>query len=133
MEVPPQRRGDETSFLVSCNGSCQSIDIKVKGNRYDTGFELFAQEDDKPTIDINDAYSISCIECENFCSSLNDNSYGGEHSCENLSTSKDSFFVTVYTRYSHDELKITFKGGNILNITNIGKKLKMSFSLQIAQ
>ena len=101
----------------------------MKGNRYDTGFELFAQEDDKPTIDKNDA---TCTECENFCSSLNDNSYGGEHSCENLSTSKDSFFVTVYTRYSHDELKISFKGGNILNITNIGKNFKMSFSPQIS-
>ena len=92
--------------------------------RYDDGFELFALEDKKPTIDKNDA---TCTECESFCSSRKDYSYGSEKTCENLSSSKDSFFVTVYTRYSHDELKVTFKGGNILNITNIGKKLKMSF------
>ena len=128
MEVPPQRRGDETSFLVSCNGSCQSIDIKVKSMRYEAGFALFAQEDEKPTIDKND-YHGTCTECENFCSSRNDRN---EKTCENLSTSKDSFFVTVYTCSfcNHYELEITFKGGNILNITNIGKKFKISFAPQ---
>ena len=105
LNIPPQRTGEETSFLVNCNGSCKGIDIKVKGIRYDTDYELFALEDDKPTIDKDDA---TCDECKSFCSSRNNYNYGSEKTCENLSTLKDSFFVTVYARYSHQELIIIF-------------------------
>ena len=118
VDIPPQSKGEETSFLIKCNGSCQGIDIKVKAIQYDYDYELFALVDDKPIIDEDDA---TCAECDNFCSSRTDYSYGSEKTCENLSTSRDSFFVTVYARSSHQELIIQFAGGNILNITEIGK------------
>ena len=124
MDIPAQSKTEETSFLVSCNGSCDGIDIKVKGNPYRTEVELFALEEEKPTIDIDDA---SCVECETFCSSRNTQTYRSEKTCENLSTSSDRFFVTVYARYSHEDLTITFSGGNILNITQIGKKFEKYF------
>ena len=120
LNIPPQSKGEESSFLINCNGSCEGVDIKVTGKRYDTGFYLFALEEDKPTID-DSSYEASCRECENFCSTMD--SYGNEKSCKNLSTSKDRFFVTVYAQYSHESLTIEFIGGNILNVSNIGRML----------
>ena len=120
LNIPPQSKGEESSFLINCNGSCEGVDIKVTGQRYDTGFYLFALEEDKPTID-DSSYEASCRECENFCSTIDN--YGNEKTCKNLSTSKDRFFVTVYTGYSHENLTIEFIGGNILNVSKIGRML----------
>ena len=118
LNIPPQVKGEESSFLINCNGSCEGVDIKVTGQRYDTGFDLFALEEDKPTID--DA-SSSCRECENFCSTVDN--FENEKTCRNLYTSKDRFFVTVYTQYRHENLTIEFIGGNILNVSKIGRML----------
>ena len=75
-------------------------------------------EEDKPNIDRDDA---DCIECANFCSSRTSYSYGSKKSCENVATAGNSFYVTVYAKYSHEELKLTVEGGNILNITKFGE------------
>ena len=112
--IPSQSMGEETSFLISCNASCVGVDVKVKGSLYDTGYYLFALEGDKPTIDSKNA---SCAECVDFCSSRY---YYSHEVCRNLSTSDDKFFVTIYARYSHQNLTIEVTGRNILKVSETG-------------
>ena len=115
--IPSQSMGQETSFLISCNASCEGVDVKVKGSLYDTGYYLFALEGDKPTMDSKNA---SCAKCADFCSSSYDYTYAGEKACRNLSTSDDKFFVTIYARYSHQNLTIEVTGRNILKVSETG-------------
>ena len=118
MDISAQSTGDETSFFVTCKGPCKGVDVKVEGRRYDSDFELFALEHDKPSIDRDDA---TCVECADLCSSRTSYSYGSEKSCENIETASNTFYVTVYARYSHQDLKLTIEGGNVLNITKFGE------------
>ena len=118
MDISAQSKGEEKSFFVTCDGPCKGVDIKVEGSRYDSDFELFALEHDKPSIDPDER---TCFECANFCSSRTSYSYGSEKSCENIWTASGAFYVTVYARYSHRELKLTIEGGNILDITKFGE------------
>ena len=117
IELEPKSKGEETSFVVRCNGQCYGIDIELEDTYY-SWVDLYASENDKPEIETTGTGS-SCAECESLCS--NQDRYVSKKACRSLSTTSDTFFVTVYVLKDHKKLDVTFKGGNLRNVTNFGK------------
>ena len=89
---------------MRCNGPCSEIDIELE-DTYCSWVDLYADS--------------TCAECEPLCS--NEDVYVHKKICKGITTTSDTFFVTVYANGDHDKLDITFKGGNLRNVTNFGK------------
>ena len=117
IELEPKSKGEETSFAVRCNGPCSGIDIELEDTYY-SSVDLYASENEKPEIETTGTGS-TCAECESLCS--NQDRYVSKKACRSLKTTSDSFFVTLYAYKDHEKLDITFKGGNLRNVTNFGK------------
>ena len=117
IELEPKSKGEETSFVVKCNGPCSGIDIELEDQYYSL-VDLYASENEKPEIETTGTGS-TCAECESLCS--NQEKYVHKKICRSLTTTSDSFFVTLYAYKDHEKLDITFKGGNLRNVTNFGK------------
>ena len=117
IELDPISKGEDTSFVVRCNGPCSGIDIELE-DQYYSWVDLYASENDKPEIETTGTGS-TCAECESLCS--NQDRYVSKKACRSLSTTSDTFFVSVYVLKDHKKLDVTFKGGNLRNVTNFGK------------
>ena len=117
IELAPKSKGEETSFVVRCNGPCSGIDIELEDTYY-SWVDLYASENDKPEIETTGTES-TCAECESLCS--NQEKYVHKKICRSLTTTSDTFYVTLYANRDHKKLDITFKGGNLRNVTNFGK------------
>ena len=117
IELEPKSKGEETSFAVKCNGPCSGIDIELEDQYYSL-VDLYASENEKPEIETTGTGS-TCAECESLCS--NQDRYVSKKACRSLTTTSDSFFVTLYAYKDHEKLDITFKGGNLRNVTAFSK------------
>ena len=118
IELEPKSKGEETSFVVRCNGPCSGIDIVLEDDTYYFWVDLYASENDKPEIEATGTES-NCADCESLCS--NQEKYVQKKTCRSLTTTSDRFFVTVYVRVVSKNLDITIKGGNLRNVTNFSK------------
>ena len=101
--------GQETKFLVSCDGRCHNVKIVlhvVKGD-----LDLFGLESSTPII-----YDNKCSACNSFCSSRkNDRS---TEICNNLGTTGNNIHVMVFW-YKDGTGTITFE--NIDRVVQYGK------------
>ena len=104
--INSQKTGEEQRLFVTCDGSCDSVNIKLIVEFGDP--ELLVLDHSQPEYS---GFSCSGPTC---CISTG----GATESCS-ITTSLDSFYVLIYGYSSHEKGNITFE--NILTVEAYGK------------
>lgn len=102
-------KGNQTTYLVTCIGTCRSITISLMVAEGDA--DLYAREEEPPKVDNSDCDPEMCSLCRSRSSQLRD-------SCSNIDTIHgNQFYAMVVAHKPYREAKITFSGLNLSKVT----------------
>ena len=114
--VQDLKRRDPKSYLVTCNGNCNRVEIWLRRDNatrsnYDKdGPKLFVSEYDKPMI-LQDGTCANCInECDGYLT---------KPDCSNMSIDGNTFFLTVNT--FRPKKDVTLHWTNVLEHKKFGQ------------
>jgi len=102
-------KGNQTTYLVTCIGTCRSITISLVVVEGDA--DLYAREEEPPKVENSDCDPEMCLLCRSRSSQLRD-------SCSNIDTLHGTqFYAMVVAHKPYREAKITFSGLNLREVT----------------